>query len=201
IITPDFSSREFKSPLLKALMKLTPRKAILLQEEKKHRILFYSVLCIILGSIFTGLNQFLPFFLFFYKSNLIIFSSEIMLQVIFSILFIANSFLYYIILEGICRIFYKKNENSFNFFQSFGLIFFPIDLFLVIHFIFEISGSIVLPSIRIIDNILMILFQVWSLWLLTYSLTVNKQLKIEGSLIIVLLIHYSGFSIFLLLSI
>ncbi|MHA1508906.1 MAG: hypothetical protein ACTSO6_09420, partial [Promethearchaeota archaeon] len=63
------------------------------------------------------------------------------------------------------------------------------------------TGSLSFSYIRVLDNVLMILFQVWSLWLLTYNLSINKKLKIENSLIISLLVHYGGFSVMLLISI
>jgi hypothetical protein len=88
-----------------------------------------------------------------------------------------------------------------KFLIAFPIILFPIDIYLVLHFILFSTGSLNLPAVRILDNVLVILFQVLSLWLLTYNLSVNKKLKIENSLIISLLIHYGGFSIILLLSI
>ena len=50
---------------------------------------------------------------------------------------------------------------------------------------------------NLLDKVLLIIFQVWSLWLLSYSLCVKKGLKIESSLIISLLLHYGGFTIIL----
>ena len=201
ITTPDFTAREFKSPLLKALMKLTPRKIILNQEEKKYQILLSFILSITIGSVFSGLNHFFSVFLFFYKINNIVPSSELISQFLFSVVFIVNFLIYFLILEGICRIFYKKHENTLKFLKAFGMTFVPLNCYLVIHFFLEISQSLNIAAVSILDNIFMILFQVWSLWILTYNISVNKQLKIESSLIIVLLIHYTGFSIFLLLSI
>ena len=201
IATPDFTAREFKSPLLKALMKLTPRKIILKQEDKKYLIMLSFILSITIGSIFSGLNHFFSVFLFFYKINNVVPSSEVIFQFLFSTVFILNFFIYFLILEGICRIFYKKRENTFKFLKAFGMTFVPLNCYLVIHFFLEVSQSLNLEAVSILDNIFMILFQVWSLWILAYNISVNKQLKIESSLIIVLLIHYTGFSIFLLLSI
>ncbi len=182
-------------------MKLTPRKSITLQENKKIFSILLSVISLLIGSIFCGLNQVFPFFLFFNESNLLSSSLELLSLLIFSIFFLLNFLIYYIINEGICRLFYKKKENSFKFFQVFGMIFFPVDIYLIIRYFLKISNSLNFATIRILDNILMILFQLWSLWLLTFNLTVNKQLKIENSLIIALLIHYGGFSLFLLFSI
>ena len=181
-------------------MKLTPRKIILNQENKRYLILLSFLLSIIIGAIFCGLNQFLPVFLFFYRINIVP-GSELIFQFLFSMIYLVNFFIYFLILEGICRIFYKKQENTLKFLKAFGMTFFPLNIYLIIHFFLEVSQSLYLVAVSILDNIFMILFQVWSLWILAYNISVNKQLKIESSLIIVLLIHYTGFSIFLLLSI
>jgi len=74
-------------------------------------------------------------------------------------------------------------------------------IYLITHFIFLSLGYFNYSIVGIIDNIAMILLQVWSLWLLTFNLIVNKHLKIENALIISLLLHYGGFSIILLLAI
>ena len=71
-------------------------------------------------------------------------------------------------------------------------------LYLIIHSFFEVIGLNSVNAVNFIDKALMIIFQVWSLWILSYSLSVKKGLKIENSLIISLLLHYSGFTIILL---
>lgn len=71
-------------------------------------------------------------------------------------------------------------------------------IYLILHFIFEYASLITINIFNFIDKILMIIFQVWSLWLLSYSLSVKKGIKIENCLIISLLLHYSGFTIILL---
>ena len=193
IITPDFSKKEFSSPILKGLMRLTPKKYINYESNQMIYTIIISITIALIGAIFCGLNGLLPLFLFFGQSTF--------LQIILGIIFIGNICLFFLINEGICRIIYKKKENTLKFLISFPIILFPIDIYLVLHFILFSTGSLNLPAVRILDNVLVILFQVFSLWLLTYNLSVNKKLKIEKSLIISLLIHYGGFSIILLLSI
>ena len=206
IITPDFSKKEFSSPILKGLMRLTPKKYSSLDDVCKYNesnqmiyTIIISITIALIGAIFCGLNGLFPFFLFFGQSELEFI--EPILQVILAIIFIGNIFFFFLINEGICRIIYKKKENTLKFLIAFPIILFPIDIYLVLHFILFSTGSLNLPAVRILDNVLVILFQVLSLWLLTYNLSVNKKLKIENSLIISLLIHYGGFSIILLLSI
>ena len=199
IITPDFSKKEFSSPILKGLMRLTPKKYINYESNQMIYTIIISITIALIGAIFCGLNSLFPLFLFF---GLIEFEFiEPILQIILAIIFIGNIVFFFLINEGICRIIYKKKDNTLKFLISFPIILFPIDIYLVLHFILFSTGSLNLPAVRILDNVLVILFQVLSLWLLTYNLSVNKKLKIEKSLIISLLIHYGGFSIILLLSI
>ncbi|MFX1447000.1 MAG: hypothetical protein ACFFCG_02550 [Promethearchaeota archaeon] len=201
IITPDFSKKEFNSPILKGLMLLTPKKYINYNSSTKYRILIISIIITLIGAIFCGLNGLFPFFLFFGESPINLEFIDIALKILLSFAFIGNLFFYFLINEGICRIFYKKKENSLKFLISFAIILFPIDIYLCLHLILIFTGSFNFASVKILDNVIMILFQVWALWLLTYNLSVNKKLKIENSLIVSLLVHYGGFSIVLLLAI
>ena len=201
IITPDFSKKEFSSPILKGLMRLTPKKYINYESNQMIYTIIISITIALIGAIFCGLNGLFPLFLFFGQSIIEFEFIEPFLQIILAIIFIGNIVFFFLINEGICRIIYKKKENTLKFLISFPIILFPIDIYLVLHFILFSTGSLNLPAVRILDNVLVILFQVLSLWLLTYNLSVNKKLKIENSLIISLLIHYGGFSIILLLSI
>jgi hypothetical protein len=201
IITPEFSKKEFNSPILKGLMRLTPKRYINFENKRSFRVMILSILIVLIGSIFCGLNVLFPFFLFFGESSMIFTTTEVILQFLLALVFIGNILLYYLINEGLSRIIYKKKENTLKFLVSFAITFFPLDIYLVLRFILASIGSLNYTYIRVLDNVLMILFQVWSLWLLTYNLSINKKLKIENSLIISLLVHYGGFSIFLLISI
>jgi hypothetical protein len=201
IITPDFSKKEFNSPILKGLMLLTPKMYINYENKRIHRILIFSILVALIGSIFCGLNGLFPFFLFFGESLMIFATTEAIIQFLLALFFIGNILLYFLINEGLSRIIYRKKENTLKFLATFAIIFFPLDIYLVLRFILTSTGSLEFSFVRVLDNVLMILFQVWSLWLLTYNLCVNKKLKIENSLIISLLVHYGGFSIILLISI
>jgi len=201
IITPDFSKKEFNSPILKILMRLTPKKYINYENKARFKIFIISIILTTTGAILCGLNGLFPFLLFFGESLINIELIDVALKILLSLVFIANLFFYFLINEGICRIFYKKKENSLKFLTSFAIILFPVDIYLFLRLILISTGSFDFASIKILDNVLMILFQVWSLWLLTYNLSVNKKLKVENSLIVSLLVHYGGFSIVLLLAI
>jgi hypothetical protein len=201
IITPEFSKKEFNSPILKGLMLLTPKTYINYENKRTYSVMIFSILIVLIGSIFCGLNGLFPFFLFFGESLMIFTTVEAVIQFLLALFFIGNILLYFLINEGLSRIIYKKKENTLKFLVSFAIVFFPLDIYLVLRFILTSTGSLTFSYIRVLDNVLMILFQVWSLWLLTYNLSINKKLKIENSLIVSLLVHYSGFSIMLLISI
>jgi len=201
IITPEFSKKEFNSPILKGLMFLTPKTYLNYENKRTYRVIIFSIMVALIGSIFCGLNGLFPFFLFFGESIMIFTTVEAIIQFLLALFFIGNILLYFLINEGLSRILYKKKENTLKFLASFAIIFFPLDIYLVLRFILTSTGSLDFSYIRVLDNVLLILFQVWSLWLLTYNLSINKKLKIENSLIVSLLVHYGGFSIMLLISI
>ena len=196
IKTPDFAHRELKSPILRKLMWITSKRFIQFEKKDKKFSIIISLGIIILGTIFCGLNGFYSFLLFFMEISQ--YNLELFFQILISLSFIANFFIFFIIIEGISRFFYKKNENIIDFLVSFAIILYPLILFLLIHLIFKWVNLLNVSIFNLLDNVLLIIFQVWSLWLLSYSLCVKKGLKIESSLIISLLLHYGGFTIILI---
>ena len=192
----DISKKEYNSFLLRGLMHLTPKRIIVTNNKPNLLVITFSITILILGGIFCALNGFYPFFLLFGTVPVIPYAP------LFNFLFFMfNFFMFFYIIEAICRIFYKKKGDSIEFLSTFAIIFLPSVLYLIIHYIFLILKIIEFTFVGIFDNIIMILFQVWSLWLLTYSITTYKRLKIENSLIISLVLHYGGFSIILMLAI
>lgn len=189
--------REFKSSILKKLMVLTSKRFILFNKKDRIYTILISIAVIILGTIFSSLNNFSSFLLFFIDIN----QENIhpLHQILINFSFILNFFAFFIIVESISRFFYKKYENSLNLFISFALVQVPMIIYLILHYIFEFLALLSINIFNFIDKILMIIFQVWSLWLLSYSLNVKKGIKIENCLIISLLLHYCGFTIILLM--
>ena len=154
-----------------------------------------STVIILIGTIFCGLNGFYSFFFFFIDIGQINF--EIGFLILLSLSFIANFIIFFLVIEGISRLFYKKNEKIGDFLVSFAIILYPMIFFLFFHLIFKWFDLLNNSVINLLDKILLIIFQVWALWLLSYSLCVKKGLKIESSLIISLLLHYGCFTIIL----
>jgi hypothetical protein len=194
------SKGEFKSPLLRGLLRLTPKRLFDYEESEQKYMICLSVIIVFIGALFNGLNGFYMFFLFNVQGLESLESLNGFLQIWFSSSFVINYFLYFLLVEGINRYLLKKDENSERFSISFSLVLFPMVLYLIIHYIFRISGLLQFSLMGIIDKIFLIFFQVWALWLLTYSLAYIKDLKIENALIISLVLHYLGFSIILFTS-
>lgn len=195
IKSPDFTHRELRSPILRKLMKITSKRFIQFEKEDKVLSVIISISILITGTILTGLNGFYSFLLFFIESEQS--NMDLFLQILLSFTFIINMIVFFIIIEGISRLFYKKKENTFNFFISFTIIQFPMVFYLITHLIFKSLWTINVSVFNLLDKILLIVFQVWSLWLLSYSLCAMKGLKIESCLIISLLLHYGSFTIIL----
>ncbi|MFX0144460.1 MAG: winged helix-turn-helix domain-containing protein [Candidatus Hodarchaeota archaeon] len=195
IKTPDFAHRQLKSPILRKLMWLTSKRFIQFEKKDKKFSIIISILIIIIGTIFCGLNGYYSFLLFFMEISQ--YNFDFSFQILISLSFIANFFIFFIIFESISRLFYKKNENTVDFLVSFAIILYPMIFFLIIHYTFKFFNLLNISVFNLFDKILLIIFQVWSLWLLSYSLCAKKGLKIESSLIISLIIHYGGFTIIL----
>ncbi|MFX1503293.1 MAG: winged helix-turn-helix domain-containing protein [Promethearchaeota archaeon] len=195
IKTPNFPHQELETPILRKFMKITSKRFFYPKSDDKLVTIILSLSLLIIGSILCGLNSFYSFLLFFidfeqYDINLI-------LRVVIYLSFFLNLFVFFIIIEGITRIFYKKNENMKSFLISLPLIQFPMIFYLIAHLGFKFFNLLNISIFNLLDKILLIIFQVWSLWLLSYSLSVNKELKIETSLIFSLLLHYGSFTIIL----
>jgi len=200
-VTREFSKKEFTSPILKGLMLITPKKFITANNFNFPQVLIIFFGIIGFGAILSWLTALFPLFLYFGDFYLNNEGISVMIRNLLPLFFIFNYIVYYLIIEGLCRLFYKKRENSLKFFLSFSFIFFPMLLYLALHYIFFLTNSLELQIVSIIDNIVLIIFQVWGLWIQTYNLSVYKYLKVENSLIISLLVHYGAFSLLLLLSI
>ncbi|MFX1280003.1 MAG: hypothetical protein ACFFA3_11340 [Promethearchaeota archaeon] len=193
IKTPE---KGLKASFLKKFLVLSLKRFIEFNKEDKIYTILISISLIVLGTLFCNLNGFSSFLLFFIETN----QENLLLvyQVLSNLSFIINFFVFFVIVEAIVRILYKKDKNTKEFFISFALVQFPMIIYLIIHFIFENTSLLTINLFNFIDNILMIIFQVWSLWLLSYSLNVKKELKFENSFIIALLLDMLPFTLILL---
>jgi len=193
IKTPDFAHRELKSPVLRKLMWITSKRFIQFDKKDQNFTILISFIILLSGVIFCGLNNFFSFLLYFIElSNY---------QIYVSLSFIINFLVFFMIIEGFSRLFNNNNKkNTIQFFFSFGIIQFPMIFYLILHYAFMITDLLGNNVVNFFDKIFLIIFQVWSLWLLSYSLCINKGLRIENSLIVALLLHYGGFTLILFTS-
>ncbi|MFX1366093.1 MAG: hypothetical protein ACFFCE_06800 [Promethearchaeota archaeon] len=197
IKTPNSSHQKLKSPILRKFMKLTSKRFICFGNDDKLITIILSLGILIIGSILCGLNNFYSFSLFFIDFEQL--NIDTTLRILITLSFFLNSIFFFIIIEGIARILFKKKENSMRFLISFPFIQFPMIIYLIAHLGFKFFDLLSISIFNLLDKILLIIFQVWSLWLLSYSLCMNKELKIETSLIFSLLLHYGSFTIILFL--
>lgn len=182
---------------MRKLLRITLKRFIQFEEKDKPITLIISVLILIVGTILCILNNYYPFLLFYIESGDYII--DIFFQILMITSFIINFFIFFIIIEGISRLFYKKNENTISFLITFPIVQFPMIFYLTSHLILKWVNLLNISIFNLFDKILLIIFQVWSLWLLSFSLCIKKELKIEISLIISLFLHYGSFMIILFL--
>ncbi|MFW9988528.1 MAG: hypothetical protein ACFFC3_07720 [Candidatus Odinarchaeota archaeon] len=196
IKSPEFPHQVLKSTILRRILKNTFNRFNYLENKNKLTIIILFLSILIIGTILCVLNNFYSFLLFFIEVEQ--YNIEFAMRFLIYLSFILNIFVFFIIIEVISRFFYKKKKNTLSFLIIFPFIQIPMIFYLISHLILKFFDLLIINIFNLFDKILLIIFQVWSLWLLSYSLSVKKGLKIETSLIISLLLHYSCFTIILL---
>lgn len=197
IESTKITEKDIKSPFLRGILSFTPKKMFLGNPRENILTIVISISIMITGAIFAGLSGLSTCILFFQDSVEFPLLLDPFSQLVLGLIFVLNYFALFALAEFFSYLFYEKKENSFKIFLNFGLIYLPILIYLVIHYILLILN---LNYLTILDNILLIFFQIWALWLLTYNLSVNKYIKIERALIISLVIHYGAFIVLFIIS-
>lgn len=197
IQSPDTINQEFNSPLLKGLMKITPKKYLTEELPYSPTIFIIGLSVLILGAILTALNGQNSFFLFFVDYAEEYVALDTMMRFLSPIFFMINFLSLFFFIELFCRLIFNKKENPKEFLIVLPLTLIPMVLYLGFHFFFIVLALLEIMTFIVIDRIVMIFCQVWSLWLLTYLISVKKELRIENALIISLLLHYGSFTIVL----
>lgn len=197
IESTKITEKDIKSPFLRGILSFTPKKMFLGNPRENILTIVISISIMITGAILAGLSGLSTCILFFQDSVEYPLLLDPFSQFILGLIFVLNYFALFVLADFFSYLFYKKKENSFKIFLNFGLIYLPILIYLVIHYILLILN---LNYLTFLDNILLIFFQIWALWLLTYNLSVNKYIKIERALIISLVIHYGAFIVLFIIS-
>lgn len=100
------------------------------------------------------------------------------------------------ITEILCRFLFQKDENTKKYLMSYSIALFPMLLYLGLYNIFNLIDPLFVETP--LNKIIMVVFQLWTLWLLSQILIRYKQMRLERSLIISFLIYYGAISIILI---
>ena len=156
IKTPDFTHRELRSPIMRKLMKVTSKRFIQFEKEDKVFAIIISLSILISGTILCGVNSYYSLLLFFIDIEQ--YNIDIFLQILINFSFIFNFLVFFIIIEGISRLFYKKKENTLSFLISFPIIQFPMVFYLISHLMFKLFDLLIIIIFNLLDKIFLIIF-------------------------------------------
>ena len=187
--------RKTASNFLNWIIKLAPKKVI----ELIHNKLYFGwiltggillIMCILIS--LAGIN---PSYMFFipYQDPLTIgirfwLGAKFLISMVIVITFS----------ELLCRFLYKKSDNTIRFVATFSIGLYPMVIYLILHNVLVLISPEFVEGITM--KIIMVVFQVWTILLISYIQIVTKFIKIERSLLITFLIHYIAFNILLFTS-
>ena len=106
---------------------------------------------------------------------------------------ILGSLIIFGIIELLCRFIFGKRENPAQLLSIFGISYIPMIFYLLIVVIFKIGE---IGPLRIT---FLLVFQVWSMVLLAYSISLTKNIRFERGLIISVFLDYGAFIYILLI--
>ncbi len=189
------TERKTASAFLNKIFTLAPKRVVDLINEKTYygwiisgSILAICITLIALGGINSSYIFYLPY------------QEELTIGIRF---WLGAKFLISLIIvigfsELMCRFLFKKAENSVKFIATFSVGLFPMIIYLIMHTILAYVSPTFLEGIII--KIIMVVFQIWTILLISYIQVVTKYIKIERSLLITFLVHYIAFNIILFTS-
>jgi len=109
--------------------------------------------------------------------------------------FVLSMLAFYVIAEVLCRIILRRKDNPVPFLLSFFIILIPMIFYLVVHsFFYVLAYDVIAVNF---DRVVMVFFQIWSIWYLTYAISVLKFVPIERGFIVSFISYYAGFVILL----
>ncbi len=162
-------------------------------QTKKSIIILFGILLSI--SILSGINN-LQIFLFFIREG----SVEEQLFYYFIIDSITIFISYFILIcttEILSYIIFNNHNNWEKFFNILSITYLPILIYLGIYTILNLVFSTIAP---LFFDILLLLFQVWSMILLAKVISMVKLVKFERGLLLAILIDYGTFMIMLIVN-
>ena len=136
-------------------------------------------------------------YLFFYEKPSLD-EKDVILDFNSSLMVISGFIILFLLTELLCQIIFGKKDNWLGLLKVLGISYIPILFYLLI--LVNIIYLIPLNhrDILIINRILMLCFQVWSMVLLAYSISLTKYVRLERGLIIAIFIDYGTFMTLLL---
>ncbi|TXT59281.1 MAG: conserved membrane protein of unknown function [Promethearchaeota archaeon] len=196
----DVNQREFQSPFLKLLLWLTPNLPLEIEKKKKIIFILLGIGLVFAGMILSSLTGSFTLLFFFIPSIEEFEGYNLFIGTILGIEFIINILLFFLLIEGATRIIYRTKTNLLSFWFFYIICYLPMIVYLLFHYLFLIGNLLDFVLFDFLDTLLLIFFQILSIWFLTYNISRVKDIKIESSLILTLILHISTFSIILFIS-
>jgi hypothetical protein len=187
--------RKTESNFLNGIIKLAPKRVIeLINKKPLYGWIITGVIIVIFYILIAigGINSSYIFFVPYQDSLTIGIRFWLGGKFLLSLLIVMG------ISELLCRFLYKKKENTVRFIATFSLGLYPMIFYITLHTILAFVSPNFVQGITM--KIIMVIFQVWTILLISYIQIVTKYIKIERSLLITFLIHYLAFSVLLFTS-
>ena len=162
-------------------------------DKKKSILISFGILLII--GILSGINN-LQIFLFFIRQDQI--GEQLFYYFIIDSITIFISYIILICTTEILSYYVLNNHNNWEkFLNILSIPYLPILLYLVIYTILNLIFPMIDPLFL---DIIMLLFQVWSMILLSKAISIVKLVKFERGLLLAILIDYGTFMIMLIVN-
>ncbi len=196
------ASRDKKKPepenapsFFKNLFKIWPRIYISTTQKEMRTPVILLVALLVIGGLLCAVFDVDATLIFFSWQKVVEpFPLEAKVWMFFRYILSMGGFI--AICEVICRLVLQKKDNVVPFILSFFIILLPTIFYLVIHsFLFVLAYDAVTENA---DRIIMVVFQIWSVWNLTYAITVLKFVPTERGFIASFISYYVGFMVLII---
>ncbi len=193
------ASKEKKKPepenaptFLKNLFKIWPRIYISITQKQTRTPAILLIALLIVGGLLCAVFDVDASLIFFdWQKAVDPFPIEVKVWMFFRYILSMGGFI--AICEIICRFVLRKKDNLVPFILSFFIILLPTIFYLVIHsFLFVLAYDIVTQNA---DRVIMVVFQIWTVWNLTYSISNLKFVPLERGFIAAFISYYVGFMV------
>jgi len=180
---------------LKNLFKIWPRIYIsIIQKDIRAPAVLLVALLVIGGLLCAVFDVDTTLIFFSWQKGTEVFPLETKIWMFFRYIISMCGFI--AICEVICRVVLRKKDNLVPFILSFFLILLPTIFYLIVHsFLFILAYDAITENA---DRIIMVIFQIWSVWNLTYTISILKFVQVERSFIASFISYYIGFMILII---